>query len=64
MYHQLRHIDLLKIYSNPLFGLPMNTSCSIMADEESALIKVASSVVGFHYYSCVLHVHQLAIRVS
>ena len=56
-----RYIDLLKIYSNSLSGLSMNTT---MTDERSALVKVASFMSGFNHCLCAFHVNQLAVRVS
>ena len=40
------------------------SSRSIMTDEGSALVKVASLVSGYNHCLCSFHVHQLAVRVS
>ena len=43
------HLHLLRIGSNSSPDLSGNTSCSIMTDEGSALVKMASSMSGYNY---------------
>ena len=59
-----RHLDLLKIGSNSCPDLSRHTTCSIMTDEGSALVNVASLISGYNHCLCSFHVHQLAVRVS
>ena len=58
------HLDHLRIDGIHPNGLHQFSSRSIMTDEGSTLVKVASLVSGYNHYLCSFHVHQLAVRVS
>ena len=58
------HLNHLKIGSNPSHDLYGSTSCAIMTDEGSTLVKVLSSISGYNHCMCLFHVNQLALRVS
>ena len=57
-------LDLLRIDSNPSHDLSGITSCSIMTDELSALVKVVPFMTGYYHYMCSFHINQLTVRVS
>ena len=59
-----RHLDHLKIGSNSCPDLSRHTTCSIMTDEGSALVRMAPSMSGYVHSLYVFHVNQLAVRVS
>ena len=51
------HLDHLKIggiHSHGLYGI---SSCSVMTDEGSALVKVASLISDYNHCLCLFHVH-------
>ena len=57
----LDHLRIGGIHSNGLHGF----SCrSIVTDEGSTLVKVASLISGYNHCLCSFNVHQLAVRVS
>ena len=58
------HLDLLRIGSNTSHDLSRSVSRSMMTDEGSALVEVASSISGYYHYLCYFHINQLAVRVS
>ena len=59
-----RHINILKVTGNNCIDPSYVNTRSIMTNEGSALVKVASDMVGYHHCLCAFHINQLAIRVS
>ena len=59
-----RHMNLLKLTGNNCIDPSYENSRSIMTDEGSALVKVASDMAGYHHCLCAFHINQLAVRVS
>ena len=58
------HLDHLKIVSNISHYLYGSTTCAVMIDEGSTLVKVVSSISGYNHYLCSFYVNLLAIRVT
>ena len=58
------HLDYLKIGGVHSYGLHGILSCSIMTDDESTLVKVASLISCYNHCLCSFHVNQLAVRVN
>ena len=58
------HLDHLRIGGIHSNGLHEISSCSIMTDEGSTLVKVASLISDYNHCFCSFHVHQLTVRVS
>ena len=54
------HMNLLKLTGNNC----IEPSRSVMTDEGSALVKVASDMPGYNYCICAFHINPLADRVS
>ena len=59
-----KHMSLLKLTGNNCIDPSYVNSRSIMTDEGSVLVKVASYMTGYHYCLCPFHINQLAVRVS
>ena len=59
-----RHMNLLKLTGNNCIDSSYANTCSIMTDEGSTLVKVASDMAGYHHCLCAFHINQLAVRVS
>ena len=57
-------LDLLRIGSNSSPDLSGNTCCSIITNEGSDLVKMASSMSGYNHCMSSFYVIQLAVRVS
>ena len=60
----IRHMNLLKLTGNNCIDPSYENSRSVMTDEGSALVKVASDMAGYHHCLCAFHINQLAVRVS
>ena len=58
------HMNLLKLTGNNCIDSSYGNSRSVMTDEGSALIKVASEMAGYNHCLCAFHIYQLAVRVS
>ena len=59
-----RHMNILKLTGNNCINPSYINTRSIMTDESSALVKVASDMAGYHHCICAFHIKQLAVRVS
>ena len=59
-----RHMNLLKLTDNNYIAPSYENLRSIMADEGSALVKVASDMAGYHHCLYAFHINQFAVRVS
>ena len=59
-----RHMNILKLTDTNYIDSSFINTRSIMTDEGSALVKVASDMDGYHHCLCVFHINQLAVRVS
>ena len=59
-----RQMNLLKLTRTSCCNLSSIQSRSIMTDEGSALVKVASNMDEYHHCLCLFHINQLAVRVS
>ena len=57
-------MKLLGLSDSTDFRSYFATSRSIMTDEGSALVKLASSMKGYHHYLCSFNINQLPIWVS
>ena len=57
-------MNLLKLIGNNCIDPSYENSRSIMTDEGSALVKVASDTTGYHHCLCAFHINQLTVRVS
>ena len=57
-------MNLLKLTGNNCIDPSHQNSRSVMTDEGSALVKVASDMAGYHHCLCAFHINQLAVRVS
>ena len=57
-------MNLLKLTGDNCIDPLYVNSRSIMTDEGSALVKVASDMAGYHHCICAFHIKQLAVRVS
>ena len=60
----IRHTNILKLTGNYCIDPLYINSRSIMTDEGSALVKVASDMAGSHHCLCAFHINQLDVRVS
>ena len=58
------HMNLLKLTGNNCINSSYGNSRSVMTDEGSSLIKVASEMAGYNHCLCAFHINQLAVRVS
>ena len=59
-----RHMNILKLTGNNCINPSYINTRSIMTDESSALVKVASGMASYHYCICAFHINQLVLRVS
>ena len=57
-------MNILKLTGNNCIDLSYVNTRSIMTDESSAFVKVASDMAGYHHYLCAFHINQLVIRVK
>ena len=57
-------MNLLKLTGNNCIDPSYENSRSVMTDECSALVKVASDMAGYYHCLCAFHLNQLAVRVS
>ena len=57
-------MNLLKLTGNNCIDPSYVNTRSIMTDEGSALVKVATDMDGYHHCLCTFHINQLAVRVS
>ena len=58
-----RHMNLLKLTGNIFIDPSYVNTRSIMIDEGSVLVKVASDMAGYHHCLCGFYINQLAVRV-
>ena len=63
-YSITRQMNLLKLARPDCCDPSSIQSRSIMTNEGSALVKVASYMDGYHHCLCSFHINQLAVRVS
>ena len=59
-----RHMKLLNLTGTDHYDPSLTQSRSIETDEDSALVKVASNMDGYHHCLCPFRINQLDIRVS
>ena len=59
-----RHMNLLKLTGNNGIDPSYENLRSIMTDEGSDLVKVASDMAGYQYCICAFHIYQLDVRIS
>ena len=52
-----RYINLLKLTGNNCIDPSYVNTCSIMTDEGSDLVKVASDMAGYHHCLCAFHIN-------
>ena len=58
-----RHMNLLKLTGNNCIDPSYVNSRSIMTDEGSTLVKVASDTAGYYHCLCSVHKNQLDVRM-
>ena len=58
------HMKLLKLTSNNCIDPSYENLRSVMTDEGSTLVKVASDMAGYNHCICAFRINQLTIRVS
>ena len=59
-----RHMHLLKLTGDNCIDPSFINTRSIMTDEGSALVKIASGMAGYYHCLCAFHINQLDVRVS
>ena len=58
------NINLLKLIGNNCIDPSYEYARSVMTDEGSSLVKVASDMAGYNHCLCSFHINQLDVRVS
>ena len=59
-----RHMKLLTLTRINCCDPSLIQSGSVMTDEGSTLVKIASNINRFHQYLCAFRINQLAVRVN
>ena len=54
-----RHVNILKLTGTNCIDPSFINTHSIMADEGSALVKVASDMAGYHHCLCAFHIKSI-----